>query len=156
MKRSLLTSDDRTVCRKKPIKIYRQVGKLEVLIMLKVRVKMLVSQSCLTLCDPMNCSPPGSSVHGFLQARILEWVAIPFSRGSSPPRDWTWISCIAGRCFTIWATRETQYVDKVVYIEMQLFFPIFNKSNQWQFKIYNFLCVCTHLYTHVPLYVYSP
>ena len=46
-----------------------------------------VAQSCLTLCDPMDCSPPGSSVHGFLQARILEWVAISFSRGSSQPRD---------------------------------------------------------------------
>ena len=46
-----------------------------------------VAQSCLTLCDPMDCSPPGSSVHGILQARILEWVAISFSRGSSQPRD---------------------------------------------------------------------
>ena len=123
MKRSLLTSDDRPVCRKKPVKVYRQVGKLEVLSMLmKARVKVLVAQSRLTLCNPMNCSPPGSSVHGFLQARILEWVAIPFSRGSSQARDQIWVSCIAGRCFTIWASREIQYVDKVVYIEMQLFF----------------------------------
>ena len=52
---------------------------------------------CPTLCDPMDCSPPGSSVHGILQARILEWVAISFSRGSSQPRDRTWVSCIAGR-----------------------------------------------------------
>ena len=50
---------------------------------------VLVAQSCLTLCDPMDCSPPDFSVHGILQARILEWVAIPFSRGSSGPRDWT-------------------------------------------------------------------
>ena len=49
------------------------------------------------LCNPVDCSPPGSSVCGILQARILEWVAIPFSRGSSPPRDRTWVSCIAGR-----------------------------------------------------------
>ena len=55
---------------------------------------------------PHNCSPPGSSVHGILQARILEWVAIPFSRGSSQPRDRTWVACIAGRFFTGWATRE--------------------------------------------------
>ena len=55
----------------------------------------------------MDCSPPGSSVHGILQARILEWVAIPSSRGSSQPRDWTLVSGIAGRFFTIWATRET-------------------------------------------------
>ena len=63
-------------------------------------------QSCRTLCDPMDCNLPGSSVHGILQARILEWVAISFSRGSSQPRDRTCISCIAGRFFTIWATRE--------------------------------------------------
>ena len=67
---------------------------------------MLVTQSCPTLCDPMDCSPPGSSVHGILQARILEWVACPFSKGSSQPRDRTCISRIAGRFFTIWATRE--------------------------------------------------
>ena len=63
-----------------------------------------VAQSCPTLCDPMDCSPPGSSVHGIFQARILEWVAISFSRGSSRPRDWTRVSCIVGRCFTIWAS----------------------------------------------------
>ena len=68
--------------------------------------KVLVTQSCPTVCDPMDCSPPGSSVHGVLQARTLEWVAISFSRGSSQPRDWTQISCIAGRFFTIWAIRE--------------------------------------------------
>ena len=64
------------------------------------------AQSCLTLCDPMDSSPPGSSVHGILQAKILEWVAIPFSRGSSQLRDQTWVSCIAGRFFTGWAIRE--------------------------------------------------
>ena len=65
-----------------------------------------VAQSCPTLCDPMNCSPPGFSVHGIFQARILEWVAISFSRRSSRPRDWTRVSHIVGRRFTIWATRE--------------------------------------------------
>ena len=59
-------------------------------------------QSCLTLCDPMDCSLPGSSVHRILQARILEWVAIPFFRGSSQPWDKTQVSGIAGRFFTIW------------------------------------------------------
>ena len=59
-------------------------------------------QSCLTLCDPMDHSPPGSSVHGIFQAKILWWVAIPFSRGSSQPGDETWVSCIAGRFFTDW------------------------------------------------------
>ena len=65
-----------------------------------------MAQSCPTLCDPVDCSPPGSSVHGILQARILEWVAISFSRGSSQPRDWTQVSCIAGRRFNLWTTRE--------------------------------------------------
>ena len=64
------------------------------------------AQLCPTLCNPMDCSLPGSSVHGILQARILEWVAISFSRGSSKPRDQTQVSCIAGRCFILWATRE--------------------------------------------------
>ena len=57
----------------------------------------------------MDYSLPGSSVCGIFQARILEWVAISFSRASSRPRDWTWVSCIAGGCFTIWATREVKY-----------------------------------------------
>ena len=64
-----------------------------------------VAQSCPTLCDPMDCSLPGSSVHGIFQARVLEWGAISFSRGSSQPRDWTLVSRIAGRCFNLWATR---------------------------------------------------
>ena len=64
-----------------------------------------VAQSCLTLCDPVDCSPPGFSDHGILQARILEWVATSFFRGSSWPRDWTQVSHIAGRCFSLWATR---------------------------------------------------
>ena len=54
---------------------------------------MVVAESCLTLCDPMDCSSPGSSVHGILQARILEWVASPFSKRSSRPRDQTQVSC---------------------------------------------------------------
>ena len=65
------------------------------------KVKMLVVQSCPTFCHHMDCRPPGSSVHGILQARILEWVAISFSRGSSQPRDRTWVSCTAGRFFTL-------------------------------------------------------
>ena len=65
-----------------------------------------VSQSCLTLCNSLDCSLPGSSVNGIFQARVLEWVAIFFSRESSQPRDGSWVSCIAGRHFTIWATRE--------------------------------------------------
>ena len=69
-----------------------------------------VTQSCLTLCDPMDCGPPGSSIHRIFQARVLEWVAISFSRGSSQPRDWTQVPCILGRRFTVWATREVSEV----------------------------------------------
>ena len=61
----------------------------------------LVAKFSPTLCDPMDCSPPGSTVHGISQARILEWVAISFSKGSSQPRDQTCISFIAGRFFSI-------------------------------------------------------
>ena len=67
-------------------------------------VAVLVAQSCLTLCNTLDHNPPGSSVHGTLQARTLEWVAIAVSRRSSRPRDRTWISCIAGGFFTVWAT----------------------------------------------------
>ena len=72
---------------------------------LAFKVKVLVARSRPTLFDPMNCSPPRSSVHGIFQARIMEWVAIPFSRGSSRPRDQTRVSCMTGRFFTIWAAR---------------------------------------------------
>ena len=65
------------------------------------QVKMKVTRSCPTLCDPMDYT-----VHGILQARILQWVAFPFSGGSPQSRDWTQVSCIAGGFFTSWATRE--------------------------------------------------
>ena len=68
----------------------------------------LLTQSCPTLCDPMDCSLPGSTVLGILQARILEWVAISFSRVSSPPRDWTQVSFTASRLFTTWDLGEAQ------------------------------------------------
>ena len=67
--------------------------------------KAIVTQSRLTLRDPRDCSPPDSSVHGILQARILVWVAIPFSRWSSRPRDRTQVSYITGGFLTVWATR---------------------------------------------------
>ena len=68
--------------------------------------KVEFTQSCPTLCDPMDFSPPVSSVHGIFQVRILDLVAIFFSRGSSLLRDWTKFFCIAGRVFTSWATGE--------------------------------------------------
>ena len=67
---------------------------------MKVKSESEVTQSCLTLSDPMDCSLPGSSFHGIFQARVLEWVAFSFSRGSSQPRDRTHASCIAGGFFT--------------------------------------------------------
>ena len=74
-----------------------------------------ITQSCPTFCNPMDCSPPGSSLHGFLQARVLEWVAISFSRGSSWPRDRTWVSHIPGRRFNLWAARKAlvDYTKKI-------------------------------------------
>ena len=65
-----------------------------------------VAQSCPTLCSPMGCSLPRSAVHGIFQARVLEWVATSFSRGSSWPRNQSQVSRIVGRCFTVWATKE--------------------------------------------------
>ena len=78
----------------------------------------LVTQSCPTLCGHMDCSLPGFSVHGLLQPRILEWVATSSSRGSSRPRDWTLVSCIAGRLFTLWATsyfvHKSRWLDSTI------------------------------------------
>ena len=92
-----------------------------------------VAQSCLTLCDPMDCT-----VHGILQARILECVTFPFSRGSSQPRDQTHVSCIAGRFFTSWATREApgqmRICDSVLFLMLfplfKITFPIFFLLNR--------------------------
>ena len=84
-----------------------------------------VAQLCLTLCDPMDCSPPGSSVHGILQARTLVWVAMSSSRGSSWPRGRTWVSCIAGGFFTIWATREALWIKVTFFNSSYLHFLSF-------------------------------
>ena len=91
-------------------------------------VVLKVTQLCLTLCNLMDYSLPEASVHGILRARILEWVAIPFSGGSSWPRDWTQVSCIAGRFFfffffTAWATREAHYIYRVAMNTMTLSEP---------------------------------
>ena len=85
-----------------------------------VLVKMLVAQLCPTLCNPRDCSLRGSSVHGILQARILEWVAISFSRGSSQPRDQTWNSHTVGRFFTIWTTIYCKYFCHCWFFFFQL------------------------------------
>ena len=77
-----------------------------------------VTQSCPALCDPMDYSPPGSSVLGIFQARVLEWIAISFFRGSSWSRDQTRGSCIAGRHFTVWAT------GKAPVLILKLIYPV--------------------------------
>ena len=77
-----------------------------------------VAQSGPTLCDPVDCSLPGSSVHEISQARILEWVVISFSRSSSPPTDWTQLSLIIGRHFTIWATNEVTIIISSSSVEL--------------------------------------
>ena len=91
-------------------------------------VKALVTQLCPTLCNPIDYSPPGSSAHGFLQARILELVAIPFSKGSSQPRGQTQVSCIAAGFFTIWATRKAQALASTISL------------NPYQFSSVQFSC----------------
>ena len=91
---------------KEDIQMARRHMKRGLILLIIREKKMLVAQSCLTLCDPMNCSLPGSSLHGISLARILECVVISFSRRSSLPRDQTEVSCIAGRFLTVWAIRE--------------------------------------------------
>ena len=78
------------------------------------------AQSCPTLCDPVDCSLPDSSVHGNFQARVLEWLAISFSRRPSWPRDWTQVSRIAGRRFTIWATRDRRQIQILIKASLHL------------------------------------
>ena len=101
-----------------------------------------VAESSLVLCDPMDCNLPGSSVHGILQASVLEWVAIFFSRRSSWPRDQTQVSCIAGRFFIIWATREAEecwwtipfmWLSKMSLHPLPSYYPYkFSSHTAWQ------------------------
>ena len=81
---------------------------------IKGKERKVKSLSHVRLCDPMDCSLPGSLVHGVFQASGLEWVAIPFSRRSSRPRDWTQVSHAVGRRFTIWATREVSWCSIII------------------------------------------
>ena len=74
------------------------------------REKVLVTQSCLTLCDRLHCSLPGSSVPGSFQGRILEWVTTSFFRGSSWLRVQTWVACTAGRSFAVWVARKAPII----------------------------------------------
>ena len=97
------------------------------------------SLSCVWLCDPTDCGPPGSSVHGILQARILERVVMPFSRGSSQPRNWTHISCIS--CMVKWILYHLSYAGRpsqILWIELVMNVCIVCGS----FHSSCFVCVC--------------
>ena len=109
-----------------------------------------VAQLCPTIYDPMDCSPPGSLVHGIFQAWILEWVAISFSRGSSGPRDRTQVSRIVGRCFTVWATREAPGLGSnksvwiyllvhicIILVALSKIFLSENLTRKWYFQSYS-------------------
>ena len=95
--------------------IYCVISRESILIWRQLHIESEVAQSCLTLCYRVEYSPPGSSVRGIFEARILEWVAISFSRGSSQPRDRSQVSRIAGRCFNLWAIREALLHIEIVY-----------------------------------------
>ena len=102
----------------------------------------------------VNCSLPDSSVHGILQARILEWVAYPFSRGSSQPRNWTGVSHIAGRKFTSWTTGEAQWLMKlksfhVLISCLNIFFREMSVQVLWLFFNWSFV-ICWVI--RVPVY----
>ena len=126
--------------------------------MVKVGMGVLVVQLCQTLCDPKDCIPPGSSVHGILQARILEWVANAFARGSSQPRDQTQVSWIVGGFFTVWTTREapwSRHYDLNVltgwkYCSNRIpwwAYYLTEAQSVWNFTIagYNVMCISEHL-----------
>ena len=130
-----------------------------------MKVKMLVSQSCLTLCNPRDCSPPGSSVRGIFQARILEGVAVSFSRGSSWSRDQTQVTHIAGRHFNLWTTREAHiffeihlntgiFSSKCVrfsHLEHDFFFPSYLIS--WFYSVKNWVYITLFFPTFLSYFI---
>ena len=117
------------------------------------RVYILVcplSLSHALLCDSINCSPPGSSIHGILQARILEWVAISFSKGSSWPRDWTnvsWISCTGRQIFYFCAPGKPRTVvyhpqNNFLVLYSELFITMWHVTISMRFCVCVCVCVC--------------
>ena len=121
---------------------------------MEVRVPWVFSQLCLTLCHPMDCSPLGSSVHGSLQARLLEWVAISSSRGSSRPRDWncvSYVSCISRQILYHWATWEA----RALY-QREIYCNVVKPSSQTNihvtpeihmYALHIYVCAYVHLQT---------
>ena len=121
--------------------------------------------SHIWLCDPMDCSAPGSSVHGIFQGRILEWVAVSFSRASSSPRDWTWVSCVEGRFFNNWATREVTKLCSmgtvlflICFLESVLIAAVLDhlefsgQTVNWPYIYIYMLTVCVYIYIILPCY----
>ena len=127
--------------------LYRELSLCNLYLLMNISKKVSeVSQSCPTLCDPVVCSLPGFSVHGILQARILEWVAISFSRGSSRPRDRTQVSHIGDRCFNLWATREVTISVRwyVNYFLLTVYKCTFNKQHvhfYWFLSNFSMFCL---------------
>ena len=103
-----------------------------------------VAQSCPTLCDPMDRSLPGSSVHGIFQTIVLEWIAISLSSRSSRPRDWAWVSRIVDRRFTIWATWEVKGVAQITALH-----PPSRQSSSMEGKLDNHLPKDEQLRAHL-------
>ena len=121
-----------------------------------VVVEVLVIQSCFTLCNPMDCSLPGSFAHGILQERILEWVAMPSSRGSPQPRDWILVSHTAGRYFTIWATCWATIQNSTGLFKLWVIMPAFLKLNWIEIPVvYNprFLADILSIIYHISLII---
>ena len=114
--------------RHSPSCVWRSCWGPDICVCVCVCVCVLVTWSCPTLCDSMDYSPPGSSVHGILQARVLEWVAIPFSKGFSWPTVWTQVSCIAGRLYIL-------YIYVYIYIYIYIYKDIWIKNRDWLFLI---------------------
>ena len=122
-----------------------------------------VAQSCPTLCNPMDCSLPRSSVHGIFKARVLEWVAISSSRGSSWPRDRSWVSRIVSRPFTVWATKEVFWLIgsckyRVVQYTIYPFSPngyilwnyrTISAAGNWHWHSSSLVLTCEDLYNHL-------
>ena len=105
-----------------------------------------VTQLCPTLCNPMGCSLQGSFVHRILQAGILEWVAIPFSRGSSRPKDQTGVSRTAGKLFIIWTTRE---------LPTNALFSMAITLNEWYYTVYIDTTSSLFIYPYVDTWIFS-
>ena len=115
----------------------------------KYSIHCLVAQLCLTVCDPMDCSPSAPLSMGILQASILEWVAMPSSRASSQPRDQTQVSCIAGGFFTVWATKEVLYSiwsdSKFNRILWRDRLRVEGERKDINYTTETFLCLCRYL-----------